>query len=129
MNYFNVAVKAPLFRPLVYQSDNPLVSVGQVVQVPLGSRTVSGLVLSSLKSTDRPVNDPINSFEIKDILSVESAILPLSSVRIKWIQWLSDYYLHPIGLTSSLCYSLKKFKVKKNEVKKLDPPSSVQNFL
>lgn len=105
MSYFYVAVKAPLPQPLVYRSEDPLVFAGKVVQAPLGSRVVSGLVLSSA--------DLKNHFAVKDILSVDHTIYPLSAVRIRWIQWLSRYYTHPIGLTAGLCYSLKKFKKKK----------------
>ena len=104
MKYFNVAVKAPLMNPLVYQSEDPALSPGQVVQVPLGFRKVQGLVLS-------PAQAP-SGFEVKNILSVEEDIHPLSAVRIQWIQWLSRYYVYPIGLTAGACYPSKKFKIK-----------------
>ena len=104
MKYFNIAVKAPLMNPLIYQSEDSFISPGQVVQVPLGSRKVQGLVLSSAQSP--------SGFEVKNILNVEKDICPLSAVRIKWIQWLSRYYVYPIGLTAGACYPAQKFKIK-----------------
>ena len=104
MKYFNVAVKAPLIDPLIYQSEDSLISPGQVVQVPLGSRKVQGLVLSSAQAP--------SGFEVKNILNVEKDICPLSDVRIQWIQWLARYYIYPIGLTAGACYPSKKFKIK-----------------
>ena len=104
MKYFNVAVKAPLMDPLIYQSENSVLSPGQIVQVPLGARKVQGLVLSSAQAPSR--------FEVKSILNVEEDIQPLSAVRIQWIQWLSRYYVYPIGLTAGACYPSKKFKIK-----------------
>ncbi len=115
MKYFNVAVRAPLINPLIYQSDDPLVSVGQVVQVPLGSRVVKGLVLSLAKTP--------SGFSVKNILNVDKDIQPLDHTRIQWIQWLAHYYLHPIGMTAASCYPTKKFKKKESALIKNQSPS------
>ena len=104
MNYYKIAVSAPLMEPLVYQSKDPI-ELGSFVQVPLGKRTVQGLLLANSR---RP------KFTVKDIIKKEDAAL-LSTHRIKWLSWISKYYCYPIGLTASLCY-LKKPKIKKSPV-------------
>lgn len=85
---WKVAVDAPLPEALTYTSDLPL-SRGQLVNVPLGRRKVKGLVLGS--TTEVP------AFETKDIDSIDEEYAPLPEVSVKWLEWLAQYYLHPIG--------------------------------
>ncbi|MNJ91187.1 Primosomal protein N' [compost metagenome] len=85
---WKVAVDAPLPEALTYSSDLPL-SRGQLVNVPLGRRKTKGLVLGSTAE--------VPAFETKDIDSIDEEYSPLPESSVKWLEWLSQYYLHPIG--------------------------------
>lgn len=109
MKYFKVAVSAPLPEPLVYKSEDSQIHVGSVVNVPLGSRKAQGLVVS--------LENKKPSFEVKDILSVEADLPPLSEIQIQWIQWMSRYYFYPIGRVAHLCFPSKNLNLKKQKLK------------
>lgn len=85
---WRVAVDAPLPEALTYQSDLPLTR-GMLVNVPLGKRKVKGLILGP--TSQRP------NFDIKDIDSIDSDYQPLPEKFVAWLEWLSSYYVHPIG--------------------------------
>lgn len=115
MNYYNVAVKAPLLKSLIYQSKENI-SKGQFITVSLGSRKLSGLVLSQTLKPD---------FEVKNIIAVDDQTPVLDEKRLQWIQWLSDYYFYSIGLTAHFCYPPKKPKKIKQNVPALRQSSDV----
>ncbi|MBC86321.1 MAG: primosomal protein N' [Bdellovibrionaceae bacterium] len=97
-----VAVNAPIGEPLSYARGSLEVSPGQSVKVPLGKRSVSGLILDKASTTT-------GEFKIKPIQSIndERPILPHQHMR--WLKWLSDYYLHPMGQIAEACFPpLKK---------------------
>ena len=97
MKYYDIAVSAPLYSPLIYGSSQNL-QKGQFVEVPLGSKKSIGLVLSlSSKPKD-------SSFEIKDVIKICDHVPVVDSIRLKWVNWLSRYYFYPIGLVASLLY-------------------------
>lgn len=87
---WRIATDAPLPEALTYASDLPLAR-GQLVTVPLGrgGRKVRGLVLGQAEG--------VPQFEIKAVDSVVDEYTPLPEPYIKWLEWLSQYYLHPIG--------------------------------
>ena len=103
MNYYNIAVQAPLKYPLTYQSTRSL-KPGQFVTAPLGSRKVKGVVLSQ---TSPP------QFKVKSISQSEENIPCLDQPRLKWLEWMSSYYFYPIGQTASLLFPPKKPKKQK----------------
>lgn len=111
MNYYNIAVKAPLTAPLVYQSKNEI-PIGSFVTIPLGSRQTIGLVLSLASAPE---------FKAKDVLEVDTHLPCLDPQRIKWLQWMAKYYFYPIGLVSILSYIQKKKSYKDLEKKEIDP--------
>lgn len=116
MNYYNVAVKTPIFHLLTYQSENS-VPLGSFVSVPLGSRIVKGVVM---ESTSNPTTI------CKDILEVDLEFPPLDSKRRAWLQWLSNYYFYPVGMVALSSYVEKKktYNLKPKELSKdarLDP--------
>lgn len=93
--FFEVAVNAPLSAPLTYSLDpskletDITISRGTAVQVPLGKRKVHGVVLGETK--------PSGDFALKPIEEVISEYPPLHDTYMKWVEWLSRYYMHPIG--------------------------------
>ena len=93
--YYKVTPKAPLFKALTYKFPTAL-KPGQRVKVSLGKRKVTGLILEEdLDLSKRKY--------IKEILEVES-YPPLSSKRIRWLQWMSEYYHYPLGLIAELSF-------------------------
>ncbi len=91
-DYWSVAVDAPLLEPLTYLAPKELSDQlvrGRLVNVPLGKRTVKGLLL---KPTDKVPN-----VEIKSIQGVDLEYDLLPETFIKWIEWLANYYLYPVG--------------------------------
>lgn len=85
-----VAVDAPLMEPLTYKNrDNPPCARGTSVIVPLGSRKVKAVVLGFSK--------PSGEYELKPIETTDPSRPALPDRFIRWAQWLSKYYLHPIG--------------------------------
>ncbi len=102
-----VAVAAPLFENLTYlQNDNFSVKRGDVVTVPLGKRTVSGVVLDA--SIAEPPNvssvEPPPKFELKAIKSLNANLPPLPESHLQWLEWVADYYIHPLGQVAQLCF-------------------------
>lgn len=85
---WRVAVDAPLSEALTYSFSEPL-QRGQLVNVPLGKRKVKGLVLGP--AIEKP------DFEVKSIDSIDAEYTPLPESFVKWLEWLAQYYLHPVG--------------------------------
>ncbi len=101
MHFYDVAVEAPLFKTFTYSSELP-VSPGQRVSVSFGKRSADGIVLKELSA-------PEDTTKIKSISSVHEDYPLQSTARLKWLRWISEYYVHPMGLVLQLCYpSLKK---------------------
>jgi primosomal protein N' (replication factor Y) (superfamily II helicase) len=101
---WSVAVNAPLAGPLTYASDLPL-STGQSVKVPFGpsNRLISALVIDEVKDSGS------KDFKVKQISEVDEERVPLSSEYLKWLQWISQYYVYPLGQVQQLVYPpLKK---------------------
>lgn len=110
--FWSVAVDAPIYEPLTYKANTENLtglSRGLLVDVPLGKRTVKGLLL-------RPQATASSEFAIKSIKDLDSSYPVLPEPFIKWLEWISSYYIHPIGSVASLAYpSLKKTeKVRKS---------------
>lgn len=85
---WKVAVEAPLPEALTYGFDGPL-DRGQLVNAPLGRRSVKGVVLGPA--------DASPEFKIKNIESIDEAYRPLPDKFMRWLEWLAQYYIHPIG--------------------------------
>ena len=95
----SVAVDAPMPGALTYFAHpEKIVSRGDIVQVPLGKRQVLGFVLDAHHKAP-PVNEksPAKEFEIKNISDVINEWPRLTDPYLTWLEWISDYYLHPIG--------------------------------
>lgn len=110
--YYNVAVEAPL-PPLTYcLEDTTLLPEGCPVTVPLGRRKVKGVVLGQ---AEKPKDSDI---KIKSITTYDAHI-KLPKAYIKWMEWLSRYYIYPVGQIYQ--YTFPKLKKKTNrKTKKTD---------
>lgn len=88
---WRVAVNVPM-GALTYRFKQKL-SRGQSVHVPLGKggRKMAGLILGPATAEENPV------FEIKDIQSLNEEYPLLPDFFVRWLEWLSQYYIHPIG--------------------------------
>jgi primosomal protein N' (replication factor Y) len=63
---------------------------------------VKGLLL-------RPQDSVSSEFKIKNIKSIETSFPTLPEPFMKWLEWMSSYYIHPIGAVAALAYpSLKR---------------------
>jgi primosomal protein N'' len=94
---WRVAVDAPLPEALTYSSDLPLVR-GQRVNAPLGKRKVKGVVLGPATES------PSSEFKIKSIESIDEEYQPLSDSFVRWLEWLSQYYIYPPGHVMETTY-------------------------
>lgn len=122
---WRVAVEVPLPEALTYKCDSSL-QRGQTVYVPLGksSRRTRGLILGPtemmLTRGDKKITE-----KFIDSVSDEYPLLPENYVQ--WLEWVADYYIHPIGLTTQLTFPpLKKnLNPRKSQrppvIPKLDP--------
>ncbi|MBC7741588.1 MAG: primosomal protein N' [Bdellovibrionaceae bacterium] len=98
----HVAVDAPLTENLTYlQNDSCPVIRGDVVDVPLGKRTVKGIVISVSESEAAAEDD---AYEIKTVKAIDIEWPALTDPFLKWLEWVSDYYIYPLGRTLQLCF-------------------------
>ena len=87
-----VAVNAPLLEPLSYLENSEFKSVrGDIVNVPLGRRTTMGIVLGPDLNTD-PKAENIK-IKYKAVSSKENQWPPFDNIFLKWLEWISDYYI------------------------------------
>lgn len=87
-----VAVNAPLLEPLSYIENPEFKSQrGDIVNVPLGRRTTMGIVLG-------PDNTTANAeIKYKAISSQETQWPPFDDAFLKWLEWIAEYYIYPLG--------------------------------
>ena len=90
---WDVAVEIPLSKPLAYlnNSKNIKLERGLSVLVPLGSRKVLGVILGPSKLHLQ------KKTKYKYIISVVEDRPKLPEPYLKWIEWLAQYYVYPIG--------------------------------
>ena len=79
------------FTYLVPENLKKSLLVGSRVKVPLGARKVSGVVVSLIEESAFAGN-------LKSIIEVDDNTLVLSKELWKLINWISHYYVTPIGL-------------------------------
>ena len=90
---WDIAVEAPL-KPLAYLQNNkgPHLKRGLSVLIPLGNRKVSGIVLGPSHQSIQK-----SQYKWKSIISILDDRPKLPEPYLKWIEWLSEYYVYPIG--------------------------------
>jgi primosomal protein N' (replication factor Y) len=88
----SVAVPVPALGLLTYRvpADQPVPVRGARVVVPLGKRTLTGVVVGEGASFDR-------SFEIRDVREVLDAEAFVPTDVVALTEWVSDYYLSGPG--------------------------------
>lgn len=102
--FWNVAVDAPLPKPLTYLIPESLINdvrlvAGQSVMVPLGKRLVNGILTAQ---ATQPENI---KFKIKEISSFHEARPQLLPKQMQWLDWLSTYYYYPVGQVFELSFA------------------------
>lgn len=101
MQYWDVAVEAPLNRLFTYASDRPL-QAGQSVEVPFGKRKTKGILVA-------PSLQKKFDYEVKHISEDDQERPVLTAPLMEWGLWISKYYHHPAGEVFSLFFPpLKK---------------------
>ncbi len=97
---WSIAVDAPL-GPLHYLVpdgfDRSVVGPGHSVLVPLGKRKVAGLMLR--KEPNAP-----EGVKLKAALQPIPERPPLSATYLQWLEWVSRYYVYPLGQTADLIF-------------------------
>lgn len=97
MELLTVAVDAPLSEALTYLAPPDLKLMrGVSVRVPLGKRSVSGVVIGTTNTQPE--------FKLKEIKEVIEELPALPDKFLKWLEWVSQYYMHPLGQTIALSY-------------------------
>ena len=91
--YCNIIINRPFNQAFTYNAGNLKVKKGHIVQVPFGKTVEIGMVIET------QVLKP--NYKIKRILKIFDSIL-LDNTSIKFIQWISEYTLAPIGAVLKL---------------------------
>ena len=86
--YYNIIVARPFDQVFTYESNNQTLEVGQIVIVPFRNAMEVGMVM------DADVKKP--DYTIKKIETVIIGI-QLNEITIKFLKWVSDYTLAPLG--------------------------------
>ena len=101
-----VALPVPLRRSFDFKVPSGLgpVRVGIRVRVPFGRRRLIGIVVNIKDSSDIPLQ---RLREVAEILDSEPIY---SSTLFDWLQWIADYYHHPLGevLNTALPVALRQ---------------------
>ena len=113
LTHWKVAVEAPMPEALTYSStaEKPLLR-GQTVSVPLGrgQRFIRGVVLGPSEPYEKS----------KSIQSINEEFPLLPEKYLQWLEWLSSYYIYPIGLITQLAFPPLKKATKERKSKR--PP-------
>ncbi len=100
--FVNVAVEAPLQNLLTYKASADFVR-GDSVLVPLGKRTVRAVIMQT------NVKKPAAEISVRAVSGRNDDRPRLSEPILKWLEWVSDYYIYPIGQVMALSFApLKK---------------------
>ena len=86
--YYNIIVDRPFDQVFTYKADDQTLEVGQVVIVPFGKSEQIGIIWEA------DVKKP--NYKIKKINTVIDRI-KLNEKNIKFLKWVSDYTLAPLG--------------------------------
>ena len=99
--YYNIIIARPFDKVFTYKLDDQSLEIGQIVIVPFGKAMEVGMVIEiDVKKPD---------YNIKKIESVISGI-KFNEIIIKFLKWVSDYTIAPIGSV------LKLFTINKDIV-------------
>ena len=113
--FFEIAVNTPFNNSLLtYETDSDY-KIGDIVEVPLGKRTETGVIY---KETKKP-----QDVEIKEV--EKKSLYPFSFFdwQIQFLDWMSGYYQYPLGqlFKDVLPKALKKPREVKPRIGKGEP--------
>lgn len=92
MNYFEIAVNYPIRNSiLTYRTEN-IYERGTIVNIPLGRRTTSGVILSQV---EKPKD--IDEKKFKNIIEISENYFSVDENELKLYTWMSDYYHYSLG--------------------------------
>lgn len=99
--FWKVAVPVGKLQALTYSVTAEMMADerfrrGQGVIVPLGSRKLSGVLLSPTEKDD--------TIKTKHILSIDEDRPPLHDGFVQWLEWLARYYVWPIGQVTEMAF-------------------------
>ncbi len=90
--YCQVAVRLPRGNSVLTYLQKKEVEVGDIVNVPLGSRVVNGCILS----INHP-KDESQKYKCKEVISVDETGIHLTQEDLKLFSWIAKYYHYSIG--------------------------------
>lgn len=117
--FAKVAVNAPLKDILTYRIPENLALVrGTSVLVPLGKRQATGVVI------DFEADCSFDEEKIKSISDINPDRPTLDEAHLKWLEWLSQYYVYPLGQVIELAFAPlnKAGRKKKTTITNMDSP-------
>ena len=124
MLYIKVSIPILLFKTFIYSYDKSekKIFVGQGALVEFNNRKVDGFIIDISKKTDF-------KSKISPILSLNKNSIELSKELIKTINWISNYYISPIGKTLKATIPYQLYKNTINKVKYIKITSlGIQNI-
>lgn len=116
MYCYEVVTPYPLRQNLIYQSELRF-SSGAFVFVPLKNKVVPAVIL-------KKISRPKQNIKLKNILLLKNGLADLDSARLKWLNWLANYYhYHPAKVIHTSfpfasSYSEEQFIRKQNRKEK-----------
>ena len=118
--YYNIIIARPFDKVFTYKLDDQSLEIGQIVIVPFGKAMEVGMVIEiDVKKPD---------YNIKKIESVISGI-KFNEINIKFLKWVSDYTLAPIGSVLKLFTINKDIISYKRDTNDLPQPSFKSTIL
>ena len=99
-----VALDVPVNKLFDYISNDSKIKIGQYVKVPFGNRSLIGICCEISNKTQ------IESNKLKTIINIDSEVI-FDTLMLKLLNFVSDYYHHPIGQT---IMSVVPSRIKKN---------------
>ena len=116
--FVKIAVEAPIPHLLTYRLPRHLAAdatLGARVSVPLGKRFSRGVLVST--GTQEEVEKKTSNIKSVGSISGEPSI---GHKTLRWLKWLSNYYLHPPGQVYSLAFA-PAGESRKRKSKKISP--------
>jgi len=91
MNFVQVAIPSPLRQTFTYVNDSGTDLIGKRVLVEFGRRKLVGVVISTSDIPD-------GEYKLKNILETLDETALFSEEAIKKIIYISEHYMHPLGI-------------------------------
>ena len=112
MLYIKVSIPILLFKTFIYSynKSEEKIFIGQGVLVEFNHRQVDGFIIDISSKTDF-------KSKINPILALNKNSIKLSKDLIRTINWVSSYYICPIGKTlkATISYQLYKTEISKEK--------------